>query len=186
MSWNGIRNRGQVIKPASMLCSALTCRNIRERAPDQVLHRKGVAQSFAQSAILCGSSFRFAPIIIRHGPCKDTYFTYEQLLSTIQAAEFELHKLCATCSRPTWRCAWKRLSARGWIPCFGCRPPSRVAHTCRPLACMRLWVPAVPFPRYQFILIQLPRGRIHHKTMYAPPAIAPPQSPLFPGATPRL
>ena len=35
MSWNRIRNRGQVIKPASTLCSALICRNIRERAPDK-------------------------------------------------------------------------------------------------------------------------------------------------------
>jgi hypothetical protein len=34
MSWNGISNRGQVIKPASMLCSALIFRNIRERVPD--------------------------------------------------------------------------------------------------------------------------------------------------------
>jgi len=35
---------------------------------------------------------------MRAGPCKDTYFTCQQSLSTVQAAEFEQRKLCATCS----------------------------------------------------------------------------------------
>ena len=39
----------------------------------------------------------------------------------------------------------------------------RVAHTCRRLAGMRSWHPAVPGHRR--ILAELPRGRIHYKTM---------------------
>jgi hypothetical protein len=46
----------------------------------------------------------------------------------------------------------------------------RVAHTCRRLACMRSWHPAMPLPVRQCIPTQLPRGRIDHKTTYAPPA----------------
>ena len=31
-------------------------------------------------------------------------------------------------------------------------------------------IPGVPFPRSQCLLAQLPRGRVHYKTTYAPPA----------------
>jgi hypothetical protein len=55
-----------------------------------------------------------------------------------------------------------------------------VAHRCRRLACMRSWHPAVPLPGHRYFLTHLPRSRIHHKTMYAPPAMLASDSQAFP------
>jgi putative addiction module CopG family antidote len=50
----------------------------------------------------------------------------------------------------------------------GALEQSRVAHTCRPLACMRPWHRAVRFPAHPCILVQLPRGRIDRNTIPRP------------------
>jgi hypothetical protein len=101
------------------------------------LHLRGVAQSFARQRKLCGPSFRFARISMRAGPCKDTYFISERLLSTVQAAEFEQRKLCATCYPLYPNAFWPDSQV------LGGKPAARFIHSAAP-SWDRPWWPAAP------------------------------------------
>jgi len=94
-----------------------------------------------------GENFR---LLLPRPDCEANYFTSsEQEVSRIEKTAEGV-----ACMYESLRNARETLAGGAYMPPFGM---------------YAIMVSGVPFPRNQCILAQLPRGRIHHKMMYARP-----------------